>query len=75
MMRRNNLMQHIELNVEGMMCERCENRIENSLSMIDGVKNVKASRIDKKVTIDADDNVNQDEIVKRIEDLDYEVVE
>ncbi len=68
-------MQHIELNVEGMMCERCENRIENSLSMIDGVKNVKASRIDKKVTIDADDNVNQDEIVKRIEDLDYEVVE
>ena len=42
-------MKHIELNVEGMMCENCENRIKNSVSMLDGVKNVKASRIDKKV--------------------------
>lgn len=67
-------MQHIELNVEGMMCQKCENRIENSLAMLDGVKNVKASRMDKKVVIDAEDNVNQDEIVKRIEDLDYEVI-
>ena len=67
-------MKHIELNVEGMMCEKCENRIENSLSMIEGIKNVKASRENKKVIIDADDNVNEDDIVKRIEDLDYEVI-
>lgn len=67
-------MKHIELNVEGMMCEKCENRIENSLSMIEGIRNVKASRENKKVIIDADDNVNEDDIVKRIEDLDYEVI-
>lgn len=67
-------MKHIELNVDGMMCEKCENRIENSLSMIDGVKNVKASRANKKVIVDAEDNVNEDTIVSRIEDLDYEVI-
>lgn len=67
-------MKHIELNVEGMMCEKCENRIKNSLSMIEGIRNVKASRENKKVIIDADDNVNEDDIVKRIEDLDYEVI-
>lgn len=67
-------MKHIELNVEGMMCEKCENRIENSLSMIEGIRNVKASRENKKVIVDADDNVNEDDIVKRIEDLDYEVI-
>lgn len=67
-------MKHIELNVDGMMCEKCENRIENSLSMIDGVKNVKASRANKRVIVDAEDNVNEDTIVSRIEDLDYEVI-
>lgn len=67
-------MKHIELNVEGMMCENCENRIENSVSMLDGVKNVKASRIDKKVIVDAEDNVDENEIINRIEDLDYEVI-
>lgn len=67
-------MKHIELNVEGMMCEKCENRIENSVSMLDGVKNVKASRIDKKVIVDAEDNVDENEIINRIEDLDYEVI-
>lgn len=67
-------MKHIELNVEGMMCENCENRIKNSVSMIDGVKNVKASRIDKKVIVDAEDDVDENEIINRIEDLDYEVI-
>lgn len=67
-------MKHFELNVEGMMCEKCENRIENSVSMLDGVKNVKASRIDKKVIVDAEDNVDENEIINRIEDLDYEVI-
>jgi len=67
-------MKHIELNVEGMMCENCENRIKNSVSMLDGVKNVKVSRIDKKVIVDAEDNVDENEIINRIEDLDYEVI-
>ena len=67
-------MKHIELNVEGMMCEKCENRIKNSVSMLDGVKNVKVSRIDKKVIVDAEDNVDENEIINRIEDLDYEVI-
>ena len=42
--------------------------------MLEGVKNVKASRIDKKVIVDAEDNVDENEIINRIEDLDYEVI-
>ena len=35
-------MKEIILNVEGMMCEGCENRIKNALGTIEGVIDVSA---------------------------------
>lgn len=67
-------MKDITLKVEGMMCEGCENRIQNTLSMIDGVKFVKASHEKKEVNIKADDNVSENELKQKIEDLDYKVL-
>ena len=62
----------LNLKVEGMTCEGCENRIKNSLKLIDGVEDVTASHQtgEVKVKISKD---NKDEIIKAIEDLDFKV--
>lgn len=59
-------MKELKLNVEGMMCEGCENRIKNSVSKIDGVKKVEADHTSGTVMIEANDNVNEEQIKERI---------
>lgn len=67
-------MKDITLKVEGMVCGGCENRIQNTLSMIDGIKDVKADHVSGEVKIKAEDNVNEEELKQKIEDLDYKVL-
>ena len=66
-------MDKITLNVNGMMCEGCENRINKVISKAPGVKDVKASHKDGTVIISGN-NLNRDELIACIENLDYEVV-
>ena len=66
-------MDKIDLNVSGMMCEGCENRIKKVISNVDGVTEVKASHKDGKVIITGK-NLNKDELINKIENLDYEVL-
>ncbi len=68
-------MKEITLNVEGMTCEGCEKRIQNVLMEINGVENVKASHIDKKVKITLNKDVDINTLKEAIEDLDFQVVE
>lgn len=68
-------MKEIELNVEGMHCEGCENRIKNVLKTVEGVKEVEASHKEGKVKVEAEENTNLEEIKERIEDLDFKVVD
>lgn len=68
-------MKEINLNVEGMMCEGCENRVKNAVSKIKGVKEVHANHEKGIVNVLADDNTNEDEIKQKIENLDYKVIE
>ena len=63
----------LNLKVEGMTCEGCENRIKNSLKLIDGVEDITASHQTGEVKIKTNKN-NKDEIIKTIEDLDFKVV-
>ncbi len=68
-------MKEINLNVEGMMCGGCENRVKNAISKIKGVKEVQANHEKGIVNVLADDNTNEDEIKQKIENLDYKVIE
>ena len=65
-------MEKIILKVEGMMCEGCENRIQNSLENIEGIKNVVANHKEKTVTIFGK-NVDIDKVKEKIEDIGFYV--
>lgn len=66
-------MKEIEFNVEGMMCSGCENRVKNSLSLIDGVEAVKANFETGVVRITLTKEVLENELKEAIEDLGYKV--
>ena len=66
-------MEKVILSVEGMMCSSCENRVKNSLSKIEGVKDVKASHKSKTVEIKCEDNLDIELVKDKIIDLGYKV--
>ena len=68
-------MEEIKLNVNGMVCEGCEKRVINSLSTIEGVKEVVASHKDGIVTIKSEGKIDKNDIKERIEDLGFEIEE
>lgn len=65
----------IKLKVEKMACGGCEKRIENSLSEIDGVEFVKADHVAKVVSLKIKNETILKEIIERIEELGFEVVD
>ena len=67
-------MEETIIKVEGMMCEGCENRIQNSLKNIEGIKEVKANHKQGIVTI-VGENVDIDKVKERIEDIGFVVKE
>ena len=58
-----------EFDVEGMMCNHCENRVKDSISKIDGIKSVKADYKSGKVRV----NTSKEVDVKLIKDAIIEV--
>lgn len=68
-------MREIKLNVEGMTCGGCENRIKNALSEIEGVEKVIANHEIKEVIVTLNTEVEEDIIKETINDLDFEVIE
>lgn len=68
-------MKKLELNVEGMHCTGCENRIKNVVSDIKEVKKVevnhKTGRVDVTFKKDVDEDLKNDvvETIKRLEDF------
>ena len=63
------------IKVEGMVCEGCENRVQNALLNIEGVTNVVANHLTKTVTVTSNENVSEKTLKEKIEDLGYEVEE
>ena len=68
-------MKEIILNVDGMMCSGCENRVQNALKTVKGVKEVKASHEEKKVQITLKQDIDEQVLKDKIVDLGYEVIE
>ncbi len=67
-------MNKINLKVNGMVCNGCENRVKNALMNIEGVSKVKASYKKSLVTISAKDEVDVKDIENVIKNLGYEIV-
>ena len=66
-------MKEIIIKVEGMVCNGCENRVQNALKQIDGVENVVASYKAGTATITLSKDVSKDVIKEKIEDIGFEV--
>lgn len=70
-------LEFIEVNiaVEGMTCEGCENTVQTELHKLQGVGEVKASHINKIVTVMVDTSITQvDQIEHSIDKVGYTVI-
>ena len=66
-------MEEIILKVEGMVCNGCENRVQNALKTIEGVENVVADHTTGTVTINAKEGISKEVLKEKIEDIGFEV--
>ncbi len=67
-------MNEIVLNVEGMHCSGCENRIKNVVGVVEGVSEVSADHVSGRVVVRVNGDVDVNEIKNKIEELDFKVV-
>lgn len=68
------MMKEMILKVNGMVCEGCENRVQNAIKSVKGVKKVVASHVAGNVTVLAKENVTETQIKEKIENIGFEVV-
>jgi copper chaperone len=66
-------MKELEIKVKGMMCNGCENRVQNALKTIEGVKEVVANHATGIVKVTANEEVSENAIKEKIEDIGYEI--
>ena len=66
-------MKEIEINVKGMVCNGCENRVKNALKNINGVQDVVADHNTGKVIVTSNDEVAENIVKEKIEDIGFEV--
>ena len=67
-------MEELTLNIKGMMCGGCENRVKNALMEIDGIENVTADHNTGIITITSNKEVSKEIIKDVIENIGFEVV-
>ena len=62
------------IKVKGMVCNGCENRVQNALKNIEGVEDVKADHNNGIVTVTSKEEVTKNAMEEKIEDIGFEVV-
>ncbi len=65
-------MNEIVINVKGMVCSGCENRIKNAINTLDNVESVTANHETGVVTVNT--SLDKSIIEETIEDLGFDVV-
>ena len=65
-------MKELLIKVEGMMCNGCENRVQNALKTIEGVEEVVASHEAGTVKVTVKSDLDENIIKEKIEDIGYE---
>lgn len=69
-------MSKVTLNVEGMSCRACVNKVEGSVSQLNGVESVKAQIPEGKVDVTFNDStINLADIKGAIQNTGYEIKE
>lgn len=68
-------MKEIIIKVEGMVCNGCENRVQNVVKQIAGVEKVVAKHEEGIVTITLNKDINIELIKEKIEDIGFKVTE
>ena len=68
-------MKEISIKVNGMMCNGCENRVQNALKTIEGVENVVADHTSGMVTVTCHNEISENTIKEKIEDIGYEIAD
>lgn len=63
------------IKVEGMVCNGCENRVKNALKNINGVENVVADHTTGIVTVTSKNEVEENVMKEKIEDIGFEIKE
>ena len=63
------------IKVEGMVCNGCENRVQNALKNIEGVENVVADHTTGTVTVTSKNEVLESVMKEKIENIGFEVKE
>lgn len=63
------------IKVEGMVCTGCENRVQNALKTIKGVKSVVASHTNGTVIVASNNEVETSTLKEKIEDIGFKVKE
>lgn len=66
------MVKKITMSISGMHCASCSSNVEKSLKKVSGVKNATVSLLFKKGTVEADDNVNLDDIKQAVKKVGYE---
>lgn len=68
-------MKKIIMKIDGMVCNGCENRVQNALKDIKGVKKVVANHTNGTVIISSNDEIEKDILKDKIEDIGFKVKE
>ena len=66
-------MKEIIIKVEGMVCNGCQNRVQNAVKQIEGVENVVADYKAGTVKITTIESLDENLIKEKIEDIGFEV--
>ncbi len=66
-------MKTLTIKVKGMVCNGCENRIQNALKRIEGIEEVLADYHQELVTVKTNSQIDKKAIYEKIEDLGFEV--
>jgi len=67
-------MKKIRLTIEGMHCASCASNIERALKKIKSIKSASVSVMTKKAIIEAEDNINLEEIKKAVSNIGYKII-
>ena len=68
-------MKETVIKVKGMVCGGCENRVQNAIKNIEGIKEVVADHNKGIVTVTSNEEVSENTIKEKIEDIGFEVEE
>ncbi len=67
-------MKETVINVKGMVCNGCENRVKNALKNINGIETVVADHNTGKIVVTSNEDVLENTMTETLEGIGFEVI-